>query len=163
MPPCLSTVASRIAFCHQPSSFVATATRCRLMSPTVVSCRRPRTSFVFSNRCCHMHTPHMMNVTLKIVAAQLWRNPEHFAQPEEATGNKRLPESIRPWCQDGHGNRSFMTASTSTRRRDLLLPFILCCQKWPRTSAPHSGKSADEAPIDKKRFSLFSRARFPSK
>ena len=32
----------------------------------------------------------MMNVTLKTVAAQLWRNPEHFAQ-QEATGNKRLP------------------------------------------------------------------------
>ena len=94
MPPCLSTVASRIAFCHQPSSFVATATRCRLMSPTVVSCRRPRTSFVFSNRCCHMHTPHMMNVTLKIVAAQLWRNPERFAQPEEATG-QQIPTQNR--------------------------------------------------------------------
>ena len=60
---------------------------------TVVSCRRPRTSFVFLNRRCHMHTPHMMNVTLKTVAPQLWRNPEHFAQPEEATGNKRLPQN----------------------------------------------------------------------
>ena len=41
-----------------------------------------------------MHTPHMMNVTLKIVAAQLWRNPERFAQPEEATG-QQIPTQNR--------------------------------------------------------------------
>jgi len=48
-----------------------------------------------------MHTPHMMNVTLKTVAAQLWRNPEHFAQ-QEATGNKRLPQNrIGPGARMG--------------------------------------------------------------
>ena len=44
----------------------------------------------------------MMNVTVKTVAAQLWRNPEHFAQPEEATGNKRLPQNrIGPGARMG--------------------------------------------------------------
>src|SRR6516164_11618055 len=85
MPPCLSTVALTYRLLSPTVGFYSP------QLPVVASCRRPRTSFVFSNRCRHMHTPHMMNVTVKTVAAQLWRNPEHFAQ-QEATGNKRLPQ-----------------------------------------------------------------------
>src|SRR6516162_11382487 len=36
-----------------------------------------------------------------------------------------------------------------------LLPFILRCQKWPRTSAPHSGKSADGHPSRQKKILTF--------
>ena len=46
-----------------------------------------------------MHTPHMMNVTLKTVAAQLWRNPEHLAQQETPQVYKLLLQIDWPWRQ----------------------------------------------------------------
>ena len=84
---------SRIAFCRQPLSFVAHS--CPL-SPHVANCSllSPSAEFICISESLlpYAYTTHD-DVTLKIVAAQLWRNPEHFAQPEEATGKKRLPQN----------------------------------------------------------------------
>src|SRR6516164_1228145 len=60
--------------------------------------------------------------------------------------NERLPQNRMAWCQDGYGKSLVHDGLDVNCKTRPLLPFILCCQKWPRTSAPHSGKSADGHP-----------------
>src|SRR5215469_14895437 len=128
------------------------------MSPNVVFCRRPRNSSVFSP-LRYAYTTHD-DVTLKIVAAQLWGNPEPFAQPEEATGLQTpTPESNWPWCQDGHGrsygNRSFMTVSMSTTRRDLSLPSSPAAKSGLARPPRKAGKALVGHRIPTKKFLTF--------
>jgi len=71
--------------------------RCRLMSPTVVFCLRPRNSFAFSNNHCDMRTPHVMMSISKSLPRNSGESPEHLAQQGSAAGLQTpTPDRIGP-------------------------------------------------------------------
>src|SRR5215469_13287939 len=98
-----------------------------------------------------MHTPHMMMSISKSLPRNSGKNPEQVPQQEDGTG-LQTPPQIELALASGWARKELWESLVHDARQlqdKTFAAIIHRAQEWTRTAAPHSGKSADGAPISK--------------